>query len=150
MKKVLPLLFVIITAFSYSCRKPQAFQYRDLRNFHLNNFGLNKSRVSMDFVFYNPNSYGVNLKNVDCDVYLDSNYVGKFLLDTMMHIPQASEFILPATLDVDMKNIFKNSLSLLLDNNVLIGARGTTRVGKGGFYVTIPFYYEGRQKLNLF
>src|SRR4051812_16856685 len=143
MKKLLPLLFLVFMLFGLACKKPQAFQYRDLRNFHLENFGLNKSRVSMDFVFFNPNNYDVNLKNVDCDVYLDSNYVGKFLLDTTMRISQASEFVLPASLDVDMKNVITNSLTLLVSNEVLIGARGTTRVGRGGIYVTIPFHYEG-------
>src|SRR4051812_4285675 len=143
MKKVLAFLFLLLVTFSYSCKRPEAFQYRDLRNFHLDNFGLNKSRVSMDFVFFNPNPYDVNLKNVDCDVYLDSNYVGKFLLDTTMRISQASEFVLPASLDVDMKNVITNSLTLLVNNEVLIGARGTTRVGRGGIYVTIPFHYEG-------
>lgn len=103
----------------------------------------------MDFVLFNPNTFSVDLKKVDCDVYLDSNYVGKFLLDTTMHIPQSSEFILPANLDVDMKHVLKNSFNLLISNEVLIGAKGTTRLGKGGIYVTIPFHYEGKQKLNL-
>lgn len=104
----------------------------------------------MDFVFFNPNNFPVDLKKVDCDVYVDSNYVGKFLLDTTMHISRVSEFTLPASLDVEMKNILKNSLHLLINNEVLIGARGTTRLGKGGIYVTVPFRYEGKQKLNLF
>ncbi|WP_018614635.1 LEA type 2 family protein [Segetibacter koreensis] len=150
MKKLLPLLLVIIIIFCYSCKTPLAFQYRDLKNFHLDNFGLNKSRVSMDFVFFNPNSFPVDLKKVDCDVYLDSSYVGKFLLDTTMHIGGATEFTLPASLDVEMKNVLKNSLNLLMSNEVLIGARGTTRMGRGGFYLNIPFRYEGRQKLNIF
>jgi LEA14-like dessication related protein len=150
MKNILPLLFFIIVVFSYSCKKPEAFQYRDLRNFQLQNFGLNKSRVSMDFVFFNPNAFPVDLKKVDCDVYLDSNYVGKFLLDTTMHIAESSEFTLPASLDVDMKNVLKNSFNLLVSNEVLIGAKGTTRLGRSGIYLTIPFQYEGKQKLNLF
>lgn len=104
----------------------------------------------MDFVFYNPNSFPVNLKNVDCDVFLDSSYVGKFLLDTTMHIAGTSEFTLPASFDVEMKNVLKNSLSLLTNNEVLIGAKGTTRVGRAGIYITIPFNYNGKQKLNLF
>lgn len=104
----------------------------------------------MDFIFFNPNKFPVDLKNVDCDVYLDSNYVGKFLLDTMMRIPEAAEFALPASLDVDMKNVLKNSINLLISNEVLIGAKGSTRVGRGGIYVTIPFQYQGKQKLNLF
>ncbi|MEJ7683037.1 MAG: LEA type 2 family protein [Segetibacter sp.] len=100
--------------------------------------------------FFNPNTFPVDLKKIDCDVYLDSNYVGKFSLDTTMHISQASEFILPVGLDVDMKNVFKNSLNLLINNEVLISAKGTTRLGRGGIYITIPFNYEGKQKLNLF
>jgi len=150
MNKLLSFLFLVFILFFCSCQKPRAFEYRDLRNLHLENFGLSKSRVSMDFVFFNPNGFPVDLKKVDCDVYLDSNYVGKFLLDTTMHISQTSEFTLPASLDVDMKNVLKNSLNLLMNNEVVIGAKGTTRVGRGGIYLTVPFHYEGKQKLNLF
>lgn len=82
-------------------------------------------------------------------MYLDSNYVGKVVLDTLMLIPKSSEFSLPASFDIDMKNLFKNSMNLLFNKEVLIGARGTSRVGKGIFFVTIPFNYEGKQKLNL-
>ena len=150
MKKILLFLLLSLASFSYSCKKPHAFQYRDLRNFRLENFGLDKSIVSMDFIFFNPNAYVVDLKKVDCDVYLDSNYVGKFLLDTTMHIAQSSEFRVPANFVVDMKTLLKNSLYVLINNEVLIGAKGTTRVGRRGIYLTIPFQYEGKQKLNLF
>jgi hypothetical protein len=61
-----------------------------------------------------------------------------------------SEFTLPATMEVDIKNIYKNSVSFFLGKDVQIGAKGTTKVGKGGLYVTIPFTYQGRHKLNLF
>jgi len=52
-------------------------------------------------------------------------------------------------MDVDMRNIFKNTLSVLFSREVLIGAKGTTRIGKGGIFVTIPFNYEGRHKVEL-
>lgn len=103
----------------------------------------------MDLLFFNPNSFSLKLKKVDCDLFLDSNYVGKVVLDTLMIIPRSSEFSLPASFSIDMKNLFKNSLDLIFNREVLIGAKGTTRVGKGLFYVTIPFNYEGRQRLNL-
>lgn len=150
MKKLLSLLILFCIFFNYSCKKPSAFVYRDLRNFKVNSIRSDRSRVSMDLVFFNPNNYGVNLKNVDCSIYIDSNYVGKFLLDTLMHIPKVAEFSLPASFDVDMKNILKNSLNILLSNEVLVRATGTSRIGKGGIFVTIPFNYEGRQKLSLF
>jgi hypothetical protein len=46
----------------------------------------------MDLVYYNPNGFGVDLRKVDCDVYVDNTYLGKFQLDTLMHIPRRSEF----------------------------------------------------------
>ena len=142
------LLFLVLLA-TFSCKKPQSFDYKDIRNFKVNNLGFEKSKVSMDLVYFNPNNFGVNLKNVDCDIYLDNTYVGKFLLDTLMHIPKNAEFTLPASMDVDMRNIFKNTLNVLFSREVLIGAKGTTRVGKGGVYVTVPFNYEGRHKVEL-
>ena len=140
---------LLLLVVGLGCKKPQSFDYRDLRNFKVNNLGFDKSKVSMDLVYFNPNNFGVNLKNVDCDIYLDNTYVGKFLLDTLMHIPKSAEFTLPASMDVDMRNIFKNTFNVLFSREVLIGAKGTTRVGKGGVYVTIPFNYQGRHKVEL-
>ena len=104
----------------------------------------------MDLVYFNPNNYGVDLKNVDCDIYLDNTYVGKFKLDTLMHITRNAEFTLPAKMDVDMRNIFKNTMNVLFSREVLVGAKGNTRVGKSGIFVNVPFKYEGRHKVDLF
>lgn len=144
------LVFSIFCILCVSCKKPVAFDYRDVKNIRLHNLGLNTSRVSMDFVYYNPNNFGVNLKSVYCEIYVDSNYLGKFVLDTLMHIPKNSEFIVPARMDVNIGALFKNSLTLLFNNEITIAAKGTSRVGKGGFYVTIPFSYQGKQKIDLF
>jgi LEA14-like dessication related protein len=150
MCKLLLLFLVLLSFFCISCKKPTAFDYKDVKNIRVESFGLNTSKVSMDLVFFNPNSFGVTLKNVDCDLYIDSNYLGKFVLDTLMAIPKSAEFTLPASMRVDMKGLFKNSWTILFNKEVTLGAKGTTRVGKGGFYVTVPFNYEGKQKINFF
>ncbi len=139
----------IIIAFA-SCGKPKGFDYRDVKNFKIQNWGFDRSQVSMDLVYFNPNKFGVDLKKVECDIYLQNNYVGKFMLDTLMRIPQNAEFIIPAKMDVDMRNIFKNSLSIVFNKEVLVGAKGYTRVGKGGLFVTVPFNYEGRHAIDIF
>ena len=141
---------ILLTVVFASCSKPQGFEYRDLKNFKVNNWGFDRSNISMELVYFNPNSFGVDLKKVDCDLYLDNNFVGKFSLDTLMHITRNSEFSLPATMEVDMRNIFKNSVNMLFSREVLVGAKGSTRVGKGGIFVNVPFNYEGRHKVDLF
>src|SRR3954452_18997298 len=129
MKRLLPLL-VLLCAVCLSCKKPTAFDYREVKNIKISNLSLTTSKVSMDLVFYNPNNFGVNLKNVNCDISIDSNYLGRFNLDTLMHIPKTSEFTVPTSMVVNMKGILKSSLSLLFNNEVNVAAKGTSKVGK--------------------
>ncbi|MES2004874.1 MAG: LEA type 2 family protein [Bacteroidota bacterium] len=144
------LLFALILLIMASCTKPQGFDYRDIKNVKIESVGYDKTALSMDLVYYNPNGFGVDLKKVDCDVYVDNNYLGKFQLDTLMHIPRRAEFNLPSRILVDMKTLLKNSLTMLFNKEVLINVKGTTRVGKAGFFTTVPFSYEARHKLDLF
>lgn len=104
----------------------------------------------MDLVYYNPNGFGVDLKKVDCDIYIDNSYLGRYQLDTLMHIPRKAEFNLPSRIAVDMRTVMKNGLSLLFNKEVLVQVKGTTRVGKAGFFTNVPFSYESRHKLDLF
>ena len=150
MRQLLSLCLIISFVVFAGCKQPQSFVYRDLKNFKLSTFGMDQAKASMDLVFFNPNKYGVNLKNVNCEVYLDSLYIGKLALDTSLQIPGASEFTLPASMEVDPRKILNSGLNLLLNNEVTVGAKGTTKVGKAGVFVTIPFTYEGRHKINLF
>ncbi|MEO7531279.1 MAG: LEA type 2 family protein [Sediminibacterium sp.] len=144
------LLFGLIIVLLASCSTPQGFDYRDVKNVKIENMGFDKTVLAMDLVYYNPNGFGVDLKKVDCDVYVDNSYLGKFQLDTLMHIPRRSEFSLPSKIVVDMKSVLKNGLNLLFSQEVLVNVKGTTRVGKAGFYTTVPFDYSARHKLSLF
>lgn len=148
MKKLLVSgAFIAVLA---SCSKPQGFDYRDVKNVHIENVGFSQTILAMDLVYYNPNGFGVDLKKVDCDVYIDNSYLGKFQLDTLMHIPRKAEFSLPSRIVVDMQSVIRNGLNLLFSKEVLVNVKGTTRVGKAGFYATVPFNYEARHKLSLF
>ncbi|MBS1650080.1 MAG: LEA type 2 family protein [Bacteroidetes bacterium] len=121
-----------------------------MKNLSVKQIGFNKTQLAMDLIYFNPNNFGVDLKHVDCDVYIDKNYLGKFVLDTTMHIDRKSEFSLPSTIDVDMKNLFKNTLTVLFNKEVLVTVKGTTKVGKAGIYIKMPFTYEARHKIDLF
>jgi LEA14-like dessication related protein len=147
-KKV--LLFALPALFLFSCAKPKSFDYRGVKNMKIENMGFDKTILGMELIYYNPNGFGVDLKKIDCDVYIDNSYLGKYQLDTLMHIPRMAEFILPSRIAVDMKAVLKNGLNLLISKEVLINVKGTTRVGKGGIFKTVPFDYEARQRLGLF
>src|SRR5215510_15759923 len=132
------LFILLITA----CKKPQSFEYRGMQNLKVDSLGLESSKISLELVYFNPNNFGVDLRNVNCDVYLNHNYLGKYVLDTTMHIAKRSEFIIPSSMHVDMKNVYKNALGSLFSSQVLVELKGSTRVGKSGIFITVPFDYS--------
>lgn len=144
-------LIATLTLLLFSaCQKPQGFDYRDVKNISIEKLGFDKSAISLELVYFNPNNFGVDLKHVDCDIYIDNNYLGKYVLDTVMHIDRKSEFSLPSKMNIDMQRLYKNALKVLFSNEVLVTVKGTTKVGKGGIYINVPFNYEGRHKIDLF
>jgi len=143
------LLTLLVIVALTACQKPQAFDYRSVKNVKLEKLGFEKSTLNMDLVYYNPNNFGVDLRKVDCDIYIDNHYLGKYKLDTLMHIQRKAEFVLPSRIQVDMQGIFKNVLTVLFNKEVLVNVKGTTRVGKAGFFKTISFNYEARHKIDL-
>jgi len=140
---------LLIIAFA-ACNKPQSFEYRGMQNLKVDSVGLASSKISLDLIYFNPNNFGVVLKNVNCDVYINHNFLGTYVLDTVMHIVRRSEFILPSSMNVDMKNVYKNALGTLFSSQVLVELKGSTRVGKSGVYITVPFDYSAMEKFSLF
>jgi len=149
-KSALFLPFIALIFLLASCSKPQGFEYRDVKNIKIEQLGFNQSALTMDLVYYNPNGFGVDLRKVDCNIYVDKNYLGKFQLDTLMHIPRRAEFSLPSRVVVDMKSVFMNTLNLVFSNEILVDVKGTTKVGKAGIFMTVPFNYSGKHKVALF
>ena len=132
-----------------SCRAPQGFDYRDVKNITIEKLGFDSSTLKMELVYFNPNNFGVTLKNVDCEIYIDKKYLGHYNLDTIMLIEKKSEFALPSTIKVNMKNIYKNALNLLFSKEVEVNVKGTTKVSKFGFNITVPFNYINKHQINM-
>jgi len=143
-------LGIAVLLFFFSCKKPQGFDYREMRDFKIDSLGFDHSNVSMQLVYFNPNNFGVELKKVDADVYVEHNYVGRFNLDTLMHITKRSEFAIPCKMQVNMKNMFKNALTTIFAPDILVEVKGSVRAGRMGIFITVPFNYSARQKFSMF
>ncbi|MDP1843540.1 MAG: LEA type 2 family protein [Sediminibacterium sp.] len=146
-KTIIGCCFLLILV---ACAKPKDFEYRDIRNVKVNSIGFNQSALSFDLVYFNPNGFDIDLKQVSSDVYIDSMYLGKFQLDTMMHINKMSEFVLPAKINLEMKTLLLNSAKMLLNREMLIQAKGTVKAGRSGIFKTVPFVYETKSAIKLF
>ena len=150
MKMTCYLLALIIATVFMSCSSPKMLEYRDYKNFKINSPGFTNTNISMDLIYFNPNNFGLQLRKVDLDIFIDNNLLGHTLLDTLIQIPKNNTFLLPISVNVDMKNAFKNSLSTILGMEVTVKATGRLKVGKANVFMSVPVNYEGKHTFSLF
>lgn len=120
-------------------------EFVEARAFQIHSLGLQSSTVSFDLVYYNPNNFGLQLKNADVDVFVDDRLMGHSLIDTLINIAARDSFALPVKMDVEMKNLFPNALAMLTKSEVELAVKGKARIGKNGFFVPVPIRYKGMQ-----
>ena len=146
------LLFSVLAIFS-SCNKYKNVQepeYRDIRNIHLINLGPLQSTAGVDLVYYNPNNFGVQLAEARGDIYIDNNYFGQFELNDKIQVKKRSEFILPATVKIDMVGVLKNQRDLYKKKEAMLRIEGTAIVKKAGFSRDVSIKYEHMENIERF
>ncbi|MCW3116043.1 MAG: hypothetical protein JWM28_125 [Chitinophagaceae bacterium] len=147
-QKFLAAVFVTITLIS--CRTIKEPEYRGIDSFKISGIGIDTSMITLNLRYYNPNKYGLKLKEAEGDAYIDSLYLGHFSLDSLIKIPKSSDFTVPFLLKANMKNIYSNALSVFASKEFNIRLEGRCKVGKGAVFFPYAIHYEGKQALKLF
>ncbi len=140
-------ILLIFLGFTLSCGNPQQLQYQDVRNFRLNELSLSP-RIGMDIQFYNPNTFGMTMKDADVDLYINGKFVGNGTLERTYTVPAQDTFLLPVSLKADLQNVLSNALALVVNKKVDVELKGHVKAGKGVF-VNIPINYKGEQRLDV-
>ncbi len=144
------LFVAACTLLMLSCASPKALEYKTYHNFSVKSLGFNNSTIALDLEYYNPNNFGLQLRNSDLDIFIDGNRFGHSSSDTLIKIPRRSTFILPIKFDVDMQNLFKNAMSTLMGKEVTVKLTGKLKVGKGNVFLSFPLNYESKETFSLF
>jgi len=145
-----PSLFLLMVILTTSCQTPKELVYRDFKNVTVEKMGFASTTLKLELVYYNPNNFGLQLKYTDLDIFVDNNYLGHSSQDYQIVIPRLAEFTLPMQIEVDMKNLLKNSLASLTGKEVMVKVTGTVKLGKANIFKTFPVSYEGLHKFSAF
>jgi LEA14-like dessication related protein len=133
-----------------SCGPPKDLEFREFKNVSVENIGFTAANLTVDLVFYNPNNFGLELRRTDLDIFVDSSYLGHSSQDIQVAIPRRDVFTIPLKVELDVKNLLKNSILGLFNKEVSIRALGTVKVGKAGVFKTFKVDYTTTQQLSLF
>ncbi len=133
-----------------SCSAPKALEYKTFHDFAVQKLGYNNSTVTMELEYYNPNNFGMQLRNSDLNIYIDGSLLGHSSSDTLINIPRKNVFLLPIKFDVNMQNIYKNAWSTLTGKEVTVKLLGKLKVGKANVFMSVPVNYETKETFSLF
>jgi hypothetical protein len=139
------LLFSVMLA---ACGRVQDPEFRRLEGFGVKNVGFTESTVTFNATFYNPNNFGVAVKEAAFDVYIEKAYLGKFTQPREVSVGDKAEFSIPMEGRISFGDAVKLNVPGMIGKEVGIRAVGNVRVGKAGVFINKDFTYEGRQKIT--
>ncbi len=143
------LLVTVLGLFFSSCGKVEAPEFRKLNNFKVKKIDLQKADLGFSVTYYNPNRFGVSVKEAAIDVFVDSVYLGKFIQEQEVDVVKRAEFSLPLKGSVSIAKALQLNLNDLTNRQVLVKANGEVKVGKAGIFITRPISYQGKHQVDL-
>lgn len=146
----LPLLLIGIVFTHSGCGIFKEPSFLEMRNLKMDKLGVASSTVRMDLVYDNPNPISFQILSSEFDLYVDEVFLGHATSDSLIQAKRKTSFTLPVKLEADMKNLFRNSWSMLMNKTVLVKAKGTITVKAAGIKKLLPLEYEGRHEMKLF
>lgn len=145
------LIAMAFIAILSSCGKMKQPEFRGIRAIDVGELGLVKSQLKLRLTYFNPNNFTGKMQWAKGEAWIDSVYMGPFRIDTQIVARPLSEFEIPVTLEVDMKQALFLTSSLVkkkkLSEDIWLKIEGKTRAGRSGFYKTLPLKFEGKQKI---
>ena len=151
MKRILPILIPIAFVFvSCSSEKIKEPEYREIRDIKIVDVSLLKTTAKLNMVYYNPNSFGVQVSDASGEFYIDDIHIGRFELDDQVQVKKRKEFIVPTLVKLNNLNAIANHKDIINKKNAKVRIEGLARVKKAGIVKEVPIKYEGIQDIEKF
>ncbi|MBL0133813.1 MAG: hypothetical protein IPP79_07310 [Chitinophagaceae bacterium] len=71
----------------FAC-KTKDLEYLSFNNMKMVKLGYPESTVSLEVTCYNPNKFGMRLESMNTDVFINGDFLGKAMIDSMLDVPK--------------------------------------------------------------
>lgn len=145
---IFALSTVLIASLLPSCMRYEDISFKGIENVKIGKIGMNESTMEMDLVFNNPNNLGATLNSAQGKAWIQDMHVGDFLLNQDVKIPARSDFSVPVRLSLNLKDLLKNSLTLMFQDSVNLRVDGIAKLSKGSLLKNFPLKYSGKKSTS--
>jgi len=144
---MLPASLLVIIIFT-SCAKMKEPEFRRIDNFGIKKLGLQETTIGFNLTWFNPNNFGVTVKEAVFDVFVDSIYLGKFIQPNPVSVNSNGEFSIPMEGKVSLLTALQFDIPKMVGKMVFIQANGNVMVGKAGIFMNKELNYKGNHRLD--
>lgn len=130
-----------------ACSKPKPIEYTGAQQWKMTQKGLSTTELSAKVGYFNPNKYPIQIRKVDCDVYVENVLLGHYLLDSLVVMPAKDTGSIPVHFQAETTKLIKAGL-LLMNKSVHIRLKGTVKAGRNGFFKRFPVDYEKMEQIK--
>jgi LEA14-like dessication related protein len=131
------------------CSKPLPPEYLGFRDLQFGKLSMQESQIITRLAFYNPNSFSMELKKAEINVFLNDKLANHYVMDSTIEIPKKDSFFVPLDIRLNPQQLLGNALQILMNGNqVKIRLEGSAHVKRSGIGFNVPIHYEQMQKID--
>jgi len=130
------ILFVLLQ--SSGCVNIKELDYIGIKSAQLQTLGLNNSSIRINIEYYNPNTFGIDVKETDLSIYLNDKFIGLADQPEKAQIPKLSNFLFPVVAHFNPMMILGTAFSSMFSKTNKLTVQGTAKLGKNGVYIKVP------------
>lgn len=123
---------------SSGCNNVKELDYKGIQDTKIQSLGFNHSAIRINLQYYNPNKFGLDVKETNLSIYLNDKFVAIADQPEKTQIPRQSDFVFPVVAHFDPLKILGTAFTSLFSKTNKLSIQGTAKLGKGGVYMKVP------------
>ena len=134
----LSLFTAILFLTSAGCNNIKELEYKGIKNTKLQTISFNNAAIKMDLEYFNPNNFGLDVKETNLSIYLNDKFIGIADQPLKTQIGKNSNFLFPVIAHFDALKVLGSAFQALFSKTNKVTIQGSAKLGKGGVYIKIP------------
>lgn len=121
-----------------SCNNVKEVEYKGIKNTEIQSLGFKNAALRINIEYFNPNNFGVDVKESNLSIYLNDKFVGIADQPEKVQMPKNSNFIFPVVAHFEPMKILGTAFGSIFNKKNKLTIQGSAKVGKAGMYIKIP------------
>lgn len=132
------ILSLVLLLSSAGCSKVKELDYIGIQSTKIESLNLNQAAIRINLEYYNPNSFGIDVKQTNLSIYLNDKFIGYADQPEKTQIPKTAKFVFPVVARFDPWKVLGSAFTSLFSKTNKVTIQGSAKLGKGNFFITVP------------